>query len=175
MSCPISGDLLSDAAGASPGIGSGLYLFNVDTVNSVAAGTITLKVSLNQATNPNATASYRIQDPSIQFDAWPNRLDSSNVVPFTVIVRDDQGTPLTIGSSTPLVQAELVRGSGNLAPNNTTTPGSGLRVDLDNPTPFDGVFVGSYKGSSVSQSVDLVARLNAISSRAEQHVSLTVR
>jgi hypothetical protein len=38
----------------------------------------------------------------------------------------------------------------------------------------DGVFVASYKASSVTESVDLVARLNAISSRTEDRLSLSV-
>jgi hypothetical protein len=163
-----STDLLHD--GTNP-VGSGLYLFNVDTINSTSVGTVSIKVSLNQATNPESTASYRVQDPSIQFDAWPNRLSSSNVVPLTVIVTDDQGTPLALSASS-LVQVEVTRGSGNLEGTNAVSPSSGLRVDLADID--DGVFVGSYKASSVTESVDLVARLNAISSRTEDRLSLSV-
>ncbi len=164
-----STDLLHD--GTNP-IGSGLYLFNVDTISSASVGTVSIKVSLNQATNPESTASYRVQDPSLSFDAWPNRLGSSNVVPLTIIVRDDQGTPLTLGTTTPLAQVEVVRGSGNLEGVNAVSPGSGLRVDV--ATSLDGVFVASYKASSVTEGVDLVARLNAVSSRVEQRLSLNV-
>ena len=97
------------------------------------------------------------------------------MVPLTVIVTDDQGNPLILDSLTvPLVQVEVTRGSGNLESTNAVSPASGLRVNLTNINPLDGVFVGSYKASSVTESVDLVARAAAISSRAEDRLSLSV-
>ncbi len=153
-------------------VGTGLYLFTADTANTVAAGTTSIKVSLNQATNPEATASYRVQDPSVQLDAWPNRLSSSNVVPLTIIITDDQGTPLNIDTTAALAQLEVIRGSGNLEGTNALSPSSGLRVDVANTG--NGVLVGSYKASSVTENVDIVARANGINSRTEDRISLNV-
>lgn len=154
-------------------IGTGIYAFNVDTNNLVTDGTLTITASLNQATNPQDSASYRVQDPTVELTAWPFSVTSSNIVPFTVIVRDDDGDPLDVGtSSVDGIQVEIVDGSGNLAVNNATTVTGGLRVDLADSD--DGVSVGAFKASSVSESVELTARVNTLSSRIEDSMTVAV-
>ncbi|MBP7057148.1 hypothetical protein KBB08_01510, partial [Candidatus Gracilibacteria bacterium] len=167
------GTSLLNISGASAGlVGTGLYLFNADTVANVSVGTVTVNMSLNQATNPDTSASYRVVDPTVAFDAWPTHMGTSNIVPLTVIVRDDNGDPITFATGTP-VQVEITNGSGQLAATNAATvTGSLLRVDLTNTT--NGVFAGAFKASSVRGNVDLVARINAISNRAEDSLTLSV-
>ncbi|MBP6085003.1 hypothetical protein KA517_02080, partial [Candidatus Gracilibacteria bacterium] len=152
--------------------GTGLYLFNADTVANVSVGTVTINMSLNQATNPETSASYRVVDPTVTFDAWPTHMGTSNIVPLTVIVRDDNGDPITFATSA-AVQVEITNGSGQLgAVNAATVTGSLLRVDLTNQA--NGVFTAAFKASSVRGNVDLVARINAISNRAEDSLTLSV-
>jgi hypothetical protein len=170
--CPESDTSLLSVGDVTGVVGTGLYVFNFDTLPNVAVGTVTANISLNQATNPDTSASYRIVDPTVTFDAWPTHMGTSNIVPLTVIVRDDNGDPMTFLSGTP-VQVEITNGSGQLAATNAATvTGSLLRVNLTNTT--DGVFAGAFKASSVRGNVDLVARINAISNRAEDSLTLSV-
>ncbi len=154
-------------------VGSGIYAFNVDTNNLVTDGTLTLTASLNQATNPQDSASYGVEDPTVELTAWPFSVTSSNIVPFTVIVRDDDGDPLDVdNNTTDGVQVEIVDGSGNLATSNTTSVSGGLRVTLVDSD--DGVSVGAFRASSVSESVELTARVNTLSSRIEDTMTIAV-
>ncbi|MBP6084905.1 S-layer homology domain-containing protein [Candidatus Gracilibacteria bacterium] len=170
--CPESDTSLLSVGDVTGVVGTGLYVFNFDTLPNVAVGTVTANISLNQATNPDTSASYRIVDPTVTVDAWPTHMGTSNIVPLTVIVRDDNGDPMTFLTGTP-VQVEITNGSGQLAATNAATvTGSLLRVNLTNTT--NGVFAGAFKASSVRGNVDLVARINAISNRAEDSLTLSV-
>ena len=187
--CPVpvppATDLLSDPGVTGHVLGTGLYLWNVELDSEVVPGDVTLQVSLNQATNPEDEASFEVTDPTVEFDAWPQHVTSSNVIPLTVIVRDDDGDPITfdmgaIPDEDDNILIEILDGSGQLSDNgsnatgiNEVTPDGGISEFIQDT--LDGVFATSYVASAVPEdTVEFQVTVEGVNSRVTDSLTLPV-